>query len=97
MLPKQGVAGSNPVTRSICYNRGACLIDMAMEQLIKKYRLYAEAQGLSQKTIDHVVRCVRFFDTFMGGVKDVSKVTPDDLREFIVSPRGPAPYSCTTY
>ncbi len=84
LLPKQGVASSNLVTRSISYKGGTCLPKIAVEKFISKYRLYAKAQGLSYKTISHVSRCVRYFYTFMGGIQDVSLVTASDFRRFKV-------------
>jgi len=75
------------ISGRIRVRKGACLPKMAMENFISKYHLYAEAQGLSSKTISHTSRCVRFFDTFMGGIQDVSQVTADDLRRFIVALR----------
>ena len=85
LLPKQGVASSNLVTRSISYKGGACLQNKTLEIYTSKYRLYADAQGLSPKTISHTSRCVGFFDSFMGGIHDISQVTADDLRRFIVA------------
>ena len=56
LLPKQVVVGSNPITRSLCYNGGTCLSKMSVKTLLGKYRLFAEAQCFSPNTILHVNR-----------------------------------------
>ncbi|MFC1929058.1 tyrosine-type recombinase/integrase [Chloroflexota bacterium] len=53
--------------------------------MLTRYELIARAEGLSQKTIDHVKLGVKFFNEFLGGINDVRKVSPDDLRQFIVA------------
>jgi len=60
---------------------------MSVKTLLGKYRLFAEAQGLSPNTISHVNRCIGFFNKYMGGITDVSQVTDDDLRRFIIALR----------
>jgi len=57
---------------------------MDMDSIINKYTLTTKAEGFSQKTIKHTVRAVKYFDKFLGGIDDVSRVTADDLRRFIV-------------
>ena len=52
---------------------------------LSRYELYAQAEGLSPATIAHTTRCVGFFAAFLGGINDVSAVTADDLRRFIVA------------
>jgi len=37
--------------------------------------------------------CVRFFTEFLGGIEDVTLVSSDDLRRFIVSLRGKTPWN----
>jgi integrase/recombinase XerD len=55
--------------------------------VIKKYDLSARAEGLSEKTVKHTNNSVGYFDRFLGGIDDVSKVTADDLKRFIVDLR----------
>jgi integrase/recombinase XerD len=55
-----------------------------INSIILKYTLTEKAEGLSQKTINHTVSAVKYFDKFLGGIDDVSRVTADDLRRFIV-------------
>ena len=61
---------------------------MDLNSVIKKYDLSARAEGLSEKTVKHTNNSVSYFDRFLGGIDDVSKVTADDLRRFIVDLRG---------
>jgi site-specific recombinase XerD len=49
-----------------------------------RYELAARAEGKSPKTVDHVKLSVKLFDQYIGGIQDVSKVTADDLRHFIL-------------
>jgi hypothetical protein len=58
-----------------------------VKSIILKYTLSAQAEGLSEKTIKHTVSAVKYFDISLGGINDVSKVTADDLRRFIVDLR----------
>jgi len=104
LLPKQGVVGSNPITRSTdldrgpCLggkpayisicNKGPCLSKNSLVNQLKHYRLHAQAGGFSTSTIDHVQRCLKFFSDFMGGIDDVGRISADDLCRFIVFLRG---------
>jgi len=83
LLPKQDVEGSNPFTRSIRRKGVSCLPDLLSTQM-ERYQLHAQARGFSPATITHVKRCVRFFTDFLGAPTEVSEVTGEDLRRFIV-------------
>ena len=60
---------------------------MNVDSLLKRYALHARASGYSPKTIAHVEHSVSDFARFLAGVDDVSSVTADDLREYIVDAR----------
>ena len=87
---KQGVAGSNPVSRSNTNRQGNMPRRKMMDlnSIATKYNLSARAEGLSEKTVKHTTNSVRYFDRFLGGIDDVSKVVADDLKRFIVDLRG---------
>ncbi len=51
---------------------------------MERYQLHAQARNFSPATITHVKRCVGFFADFLGPPLEVSRVTGDDLRRFIV-------------
>ena len=61
---------------------------MDVNSVITKYSLSARAEGFSEKTVKHTVNSVNYFASFLGGIDDVSKVTADDLKRFIVDLRG---------
>jgi len=58
---------------------------MSIDTLLTRYALSARAEGLSPKTVAHVKLGVKLFTQFLGGIPDVRKVSPDDLRRFIVA------------
>ncbi|MCL0074137.1 tyrosine-type recombinase/integrase [Dehalococcoidia bacterium] len=58
---------------------------MSADTLLNRYRLVSMSEGLSNKTIQHVMSSVRYFDEFLGGIADINKVTADDLRGFILA------------
>jgi site-specific recombinase XerD len=84
LLPKQGVVGPNPITRSITNKGGACLKKLSIGILLNRYTIAARAEGLSQETTKIVAFSVNSFASFLGGCDDVTKVTADDLCAFIV-------------
>jgi site-specific recombinase XerD len=59
-----------------------------INSVITKYSLSARAEGHSEKTVKHTVNSAHYFANFLGGIDDVSKVTADDLKRFIVDLRG---------
>jgi len=58
---------------------------MSLEALLTRYTLAARAEGKSAKTVRAVKLAVGLFDTFLGQVDDVKKLTADDLRRFILA------------
>jgi site-specific recombinase XerD len=83
LLPKQKVASSNLVSRSNP-SLAICLPKNSVEQHLARYRLQARARGYSDATINHSENCVREFAAFLGA-SDVTRITGDDLRRFVVS------------
>ena len=59
----------------------------SIDTLLARYRLAARAEGLSEKTIEHINLSVGLFNRFLDGVTDVQKVEADDLKRFIVALR----------
>jgi site-specific recombinase XerD len=59
-----------------------------MRELLERYTLYARARGFSDAYIEHVCRCVGFFNDFLQGNKEADKITADDFRRFLVELRG---------
>ena len=51
---------------------------------MERYQLHAQARNFSPATITHVKNCLRFFADFLGPPVDVSRVSGDDLRRFII-------------
>jgi len=60
---------------------------MDVNSVITKYSLSARAEGLSEKTVKHTVNSVNYFANFLDGINDVSKITSDDLKRFLVDLR----------
>ena len=58
-----------------------------IEKLLEQYELYARAAGFSQSQINNVRMCLRLFDRFLGGIRDVGEVTADDFRRFLADLR----------
>jgi integrase/recombinase XerD len=55
-----------------------------LRQALTAYTLCARAEGRSARTIEWITRSVGYFAEFLGGDPDVSTITADDLRRFIV-------------
>ena len=49
------------------------------------YRICARAEGKSPRTIGRVTSSVGYFGRFLGGDPEISSVTADDLRRFIIA------------
>lgn len=61
---------------------------MTLEEGLAAYCLCAQAEGRSPRTIQWVTSSVRYFGNFLGGNPDVSTITADDLRRFIIELQG---------
>ena len=55
--------------------------------MLDRYRLWAQAQGYSPKTVSHVTQSVEMFARFFGGIPDVKRVSGEDLQRFIAGLR----------
>ena len=51
---------------------------------LKAYRIYAQAAGHSKSTIRWITGAVTYFSEFLGEKQDISQVTANDLRRFII-------------
>jgi integrase/recombinase XerC len=62
-----------------------------IKELLGRYEVYAEAAAFSDAQIDHMRNCVRLFDQFLQGIKDIRKdirdVTAADFRRFLADLR----------
>jgi hypothetical protein len=56
----------------------------AMAAIFTRYELYAGAAGFSPAHIDDMRNSVRYFDQFLGVIRDPAAVTPDDFRRYLV-------------
>lgn len=61
---------------------------MNIKEIFALYALESVARGYTSKTISHTEASVRYFVHYLGGVEDISKVTGDDFRRFLVDLRG---------
>jgi site-specific recombinase XerD len=61
-----------------------CLTLTSSERVLARYNLDARARGYSDATISLTETSVRSFAAFLGGNCDVTLVTGDDLRRFIL-------------
>lgn len=61
---------------------------MNIKEIFAQYEMDAVARGYTSKTISHTEASVRYFVQYLGGVEDISKVTGDDFRRFLVDLRG---------
>ena len=72
LLPKQRVASSSLVSRSIRRKGGSCLPKINIQNLISRYTLFARSEGLSENTVEHTKRIVAFYS--MDKVRFISSV-----------------------
>jgi len=49
------------------------------------YRICAQAEGRSPRTIEWITSSVRYFSEFLGGDPELSNITQHDLRRFIIA------------
>jgi site-specific recombinase XerD len=64
--------------------KAAGILGPAMAAVFARYELYAGAAGFSTAHIEDMRNSVRYFDQFLGGIKDPSTVTADDFRRYLV-------------
>jgi site-specific recombinase XerD len=56
-----------------------------LSDALTAYRICARAEGKSPRTIGWVTSSVGYFARFLGGDSDISVITTDDLRRFIIT------------
>jgi site-specific recombinase XerD len=56
-----------------------------VSEALTAYRICARAEGKSPRTIGWVTSSVGYFARFLGGDPDISSITADDLRRFIIT------------
>ena len=49
------------------------------------YRLCAQAEGKSPRTVQWIMSSMRYFGEFLGEKQDIREITADDLRRFIIA------------
>jgi hypothetical protein len=52
---------------------------------LQAYRIYAQAAGHSKRTIGWIESSMRYFAEFLGDKQDISQITANDLRRFIIA------------
>ena len=85
MTFNQGVTGSNPV-RPTSKSAGAldCHKIATFSDGLVAYRICAQAEGKSRRSIDWIIDIVGYFNEFLGNL-NIEAVTADDLRRFIIA------------
>jgi site-specific recombinase XerD len=61
------------------------------------YRICAKAEGKSPRTIEWITSSVGYFANFLGGGQDITKITANDLRRFIIALQESHKYSRHPY
>lgn len=56
-----------------------------LSDALAAYRICAKAEGRSDRTIGWATSSVGYFADFLGGDPDISSITADDLRRFIIA------------
>jgi site-specific recombinase XerD len=57
---------------------------VTIPEALAAYRIYAQAEGKSPKTIQWIMSSVTYFSEFLGPKKEIADITGDDLRRFII-------------
>ena len=56
-----------------------------LSDALTAYRICAKAEGKSPRTIQWVTSSVSYFGAFLGDNQDISTITGNDLRRFIIA------------
>jgi site-specific recombinase XerD len=56
-----------------------------LSDALAAYSIYAQAEGKSPKTIRWIMSSVTYFSQFLGDKQEISEITADDFRRFIIS------------
>jgi len=99
LLCTQGVRGSNPLSSTTASKRDPALVApnlsdplhgpysgpmiSTLSEAISTYRVLAEAEGKSRRTIEWVENSVRYLDDFLGNDLVIEDITRQDVRRFI--------------
>jgi len=65
---------------------------ITLSDALTAYRICARAEGKSRRTIEWITSSVRYFSDFLGGDQDLSAITANDLRRFIIALQGAEKY-----
>ena len=58
-----------------------------LAEALTAYRICAQAEGKSPKTVQWIMSSVTYFGEFLGPKRqDVDNITGNDLRQFIIAP-----------
>ena len=63
-----------------------------LSDALTAYRICAQAEGRSPRTIEWITSSVRYFANFLGDDQDISTITANDLRRFIIALQGSSKY-----
>jgi len=63
-----------------------------LSDALTAYRICAQAEGKSPRTIQWITSSIRYFAEFLGGDQDISTITANDLRRFIIALQGAKKY-----
>ena len=63
-----------------------------LSDALTAYRICAQAEGKSPRTIQWITSSIRYFAQFLGGDQDISTITANDLRRFIIALQGAKKY-----
>jgi len=63
-----------------------------LSDALTAYRICAQAEGKSPRTIQWITSSIRYFAQFLGGDQDISTITANDLRRFIIGLQGAKKY-----
>ena len=63
-----------------------------LSDALTAYRICAQAEGRSPRTIQWITSSIRYFAEFLGGDQDISTITANDLRRFIIGLQGAKKY-----
>jgi site-specific recombinase XerD len=58
---------------------------VTLSDALNAYRICARAEGKSHRTIEWIACSVKYFGDFLGGDPDISAVTAEDFRRFIIT------------
>jgi len=56
-----------------------------LSEALTAYRIFAQAEGKSPMTIRWIMSSVTYFSNFLGDRQDISEITANDLRSFIIA------------